>query len=99
MAPALAHGCEEELDRLDHPGRANARDDVERVLGAGELGVEDRAVGGLAQPVDEGRASATGTSVSLVAVEDQERRRVRRAIRQVGRRLAKALGLVGEAAP
>ena len=55
---------EEEVDARDRMHRADRVEDLERVVRAAQLDVDDRVPAGRAQLVDERRACSTGASVS-----------------------------------
>ena len=65
------------VDRADDVRGADRGEDVEGVLGAGQLGVDDRALGDLAQPGDELAGLVDRDQRVVRAVEDEEVRGVR----------------------
>ena len=76
-APGMVAGrqypCGECLDAVDHLLKADGVEQVEGVLGGGQLGVDDRAGRDRAQRVREARGRGGGQQRVAGAVRDEER--------------------------
>ena len=66
----------EGLDAVDDGLEAHRVEEVEGVLGAGELGVQDRVGRHRTEVLDEGSGALGGRVGVVVAVDDEERWRV-----------------------
>ena len=61
---ARSHPCGEGFDGVDDELEAEGTEQVEGVLGAGKLGVDNRTGRDAAQPAAKRLATSTGTTVS-----------------------------------
>ena len=74
---ALGNGGEEAPDALGDPRRPFRGPQVEGMLGSGQLDVADVLVRDLAKPLGEEARVLYGDQGVLLAVDDEERRRIR----------------------